>query len=227
MNKFNYMTFFDADVSIFNCNIRQSFLEYFLIETLPVESYARHSYDKFIKKNNRNILNGASERFLNREYYKNFSGMPAKLMSEIGCSWYYKSKLELNENFLNQKIMFEIEMHKRSHAQIVLLSNSFLPCLEPLMEELASDSIICTELETINGYYTGNIISDPLTADGKRKAIEKFLVKQNCIELQPHLNSKSILLEQTHDSFCDISYDYNDDITNYFFSERFKSLYRN
>ena len=205
MSKFNYSTFYDADDLIFNFKIKNSFLEYFLVETLPVENYARRAYEKFIKKYGQNLLNGASESFLNREYYKNFSGMPSKLMLEIGRSWYYKSKLEYKDNFFNQKSLFEIEMHKRNKAQIVILSSSFLPCLEPLMEELSSESVICTELEVINGYYTGNIIFDPIMVEGKTKAIQKFLVKQDpSISHSSNTLSKS---EQMDVHFCDISYE--------------------
>ncbi len=223
MSKFNYITFFDADETIFNFDIKNSFLEYFLIETLPVESYARRAFEKYMNKNNKNSLKGASGSFLNREYFKNFSGMPVKLLSEIGYSWYYKSKLEINENFFKQTSIFEIEMHKRNSAQIVVLSSSFLPCLEPLLDEFCINSLVCTNLEIINGYYTGNILSDPINVDGKTKAIENFLLTQR-VGLK---NSNSVNLEQLDAPFCDIAYDYTEDIANYFTSERMRNLYRN
>lgn len=202
MHKFSYSMFFDADNSIFNFKVKNSFLEYFLLETLPVESYARRAYEKFVKKYNRIILNGADESFLNREYFKNFSGMPEKLLLEIGYSWYYKSKLEQRENFFKQKTIFEIEMHKRNNAQIVLLSTSFLPCLEPLMEEISSSAIICPELEILNGYYTGNVIADPLAMLGKTNAIQNFLLKQDNGTAQ--VEGKSTRIEETDSYFCDI-----------------------
>jgi len=225
MSKFNYSVFFDVETSIFNFDFKNSFLEYFLIETLPVENYARRSFEKFVRKYNRNLLKGASDRFLNQEYYKNFSGMPSKLLLEIGHSWYYKSKLEYGDNFFNPKSIFEIEMHKRNQAQIVLLSSSFPPCLEPLMEEFSFKFIICTELEVINGYYTGNILLDPVTIEGKSESIKNFLLKQDNKNLI--LEEKNSLLDIVNTQFCDISYDYKNDIMNYFLTERFKSLYRN
>ncbi|MES2613823.1 MAG: haloacid dehalogenase-like hydrolase [Bdellovibrionota bacterium] len=225
MSKFNYNMFFDANDSLFNFEVKYSFLEYFLLETLPVESYARRAYDKYIDKMNKNILNGASPCYLSKEYFKNFSGMPVKLMFEIANSWYYKSKLDYKEDFFNQKVLFEIKMHKRSNAQIVILSSLFSPCLEVLKEEIFLDAMICSELEVINGYYTGNIICDPLVTEGKSEAIKNFLLKQdsNIIDQKDDFSTSN----EVNNYFCDISYDYSDDIINYFSSERFKSLYRN
>lgn len=207
MTQFNYTTFFDADDSLFNFPVKFSFLEYFLLETLPMESYARRAFEKYMRRNNRNSLKGASAIFLNQEYFKNFSGMPTKLLSEIGYSWYYKCKLELNHNFLNQKSLFEVAMHKRNQAKIVLVSRMFMPCLEPLIEELASNELICAQLEVVNGYYTGNILSDPITVDGKNIAIKNFLSHQE--SSPPHNRIRNpINVEENEVHFCDISYDY-------------------
>jgi hypothetical protein len=129
MSSYHYCAFYDVDETVFNFKIKESFLEFFLIETLPLESYARRLFNKFLKRDYARRLNGTSELELNKEYFKNFSGMPDKLMQEIGHSWYYKTKLERQEAFFNQKTIYEIEMHKRNGAQIVLLSTSFLSCL--------------------------------------------------------------------------------------------------
>lgn len=225
MSKFNYIVFFDAENSIFNFKVKYSFLEYFLLETLPQENYARRCYKKFVHKNSEYEKNGVSEFILNREYFKNFSGMPEKLMQEIGHSWYVKYKLELNDIFFNQKTIFEIGMHKKNNAQIVLLSKIFKPCLDPLIEELSAHVAICPELEIINGYYTGNLISDPINSEGKSRAIKDFLAKQKLAKNEIRFKSDNIESEQL--LFCDISYEYKEEINNFFSSTRFKNLYKN
>ena len=225
MNRFNYIVFLDADKSIFNVKVKYSFLEYFLLETLPAANYAHLAYEKFLKNMNRNILRGVPPSIINRNYYKNFSGMPNKLMYEIGYSWYYKSKLELKENFLNQNVLYEIAMHKKNNAQIVLLSCSFLPCLEPLLDELECSSVICTDLEIINGYYSGNIIYDPIFSEGKTKAIKNFMTKQN--ENKEEKINNFVRQNEIESSFCDIAFDYKEDILNFYNSDKFRSLYRN
>jgi hypothetical protein len=222
MNKFDYTVFIDADASIFNVKVKDSFLQYFLLETIPSETYATQVFEKYLKNTNQNLLNGVKSSLLNKNYFKNFCGMPSKLLIEIGVSWFNKSKLQLKENFLNQDTLFTIDMHKRSHAQIVLLSCSFFPCINPLLEYLDCNDIICTELEIINGYYTGNIIYDPICYEGKEKALKNYL--NNLCYYEDKILSE---LHNFESLFCDISSDYSEDIISNVINGKSKFLNRN
>jgi hypothetical protein len=212
--------FYDVEDSIFAFDIKYSFLEYFFLETLPEENYAINQFQKFIQREDAKF--GSNGVLFNRAYFKNFSGMPTKLMYEIARSWYYKNKLEKKDKFFNLQTIYEIEMHKRNDAQIILLSSFFFPCIEPFMEEFSLNNLICADLEIMNGYYTGNILINPIIEQGKEEAINKFL--NNILLLKNQTNNQNT---DKDNIYCDISYDYKEEIINLNNKNKNKNLYRN
>ena len=79
------------------------------------------------------------------------------------------SEQELNEmvkelfsdslaNAIPDAIYREIEMHRKLGARLVILSASMTPVCNAFAQHLGMDDVICTELETVNGLYTGKTL---------------------------------------------------------------------
>jgi len=56
---------------------------------------------------------------------------------------------------IRPEIVEKIKLHKKSGAQIVILSSSVYPICKAIADHLGIDDIICTRLETSNGIFTG------------------------------------------------------------------------
>ncbi len=172
-----YTVFFDIENHIFNIDHKNNFLEYFLIETIPARKYAKDCYKRYLRKSGEKLLLGVSKASLNKYYFKNFSGMSENLLSEIANSWFDSVYKDMKEDLFFHKSIFDIDMHKRNGGKVVLLSTSFLSQVKPLLKELGIDEVVCSQLEVLKGYYTGNIISDPLSELGKVKVMKNYLEK--------------------------------------------------
>jgi len=56
---------------------------------------------------------------------------------------------------LYSEVNEEIRFHKQLGAKVVILSSAILPVCKIIADHLMMDDIICTELETESGFYTG------------------------------------------------------------------------
>jgi putative phosphoserine phosphatase / 1-acylglycerol-3-phosphate O-acyltransferase len=68
---------------------------------------------------------------------------------------------------IRPEILSELNFHKEHDARIVILSSSILPLCHKVSEYLGMDDVICSNLEVINGVYTGRI-SGPLCFGEKK-----------------------------------------------------------
>lgn len=80
---------------------------------------------------------------------------------------------------LKQKLISQtvdiLKKHKSQGDKIILLSNSVKPLVEIVGKDLGIDEVIATELEEIEGRYTGKIKSDIIYGEYKAEVIkEKF-----------------------------------------------------
>lgn len=67
-----------------------------------------------------------------------------------------------------------VEAHRSAGHTIVLASSATLPQVESAAEDLGIANIICTELETEDGEYTGKLASPVRWGPEKAKAVEEF-----------------------------------------------------
>jgi HAD superfamily hydrolase (TIGR01490 family) len=67
--------------------------------------------------------------------------------------------VEIFENCLllsiRPEVRQKIEFHKKDGGRVVLLSSAIMPVCKQVADHLEMDDIICSELETENGVYTG------------------------------------------------------------------------
>lgn len=64
--------------------------------------------------------------------------------------------------------------HKAMGHTVAVVSSATKHQIAPAARELGIDHIMCTELEMVDGVFTGNVISPTCFGEGKRIAAEKF-----------------------------------------------------
>ncbi len=102
-----------------------------------------------------------------RKYvYKGFSHFAADEADRIMAEFY---KEELRHR-LRPKAIETINMHKSEGAKVVIVSASFYPIIKEAAADIGADHFMCTEMESENGYYTGNVCGEP--PEGKQKLIQ-------------------------------------------------------
>ena len=67
--------------------------------------------------------------------------------------------------------------HKSMGHTIAVVSSATKHQIAPAAKELGIEHIMCTELEMVDGVFTGNVISPTCFGEGKRIAAEKFCVE--------------------------------------------------
>lgn len=56
---------------------------------------------------------------------------------------------------IHAEVHSEINFHKRNGARVIILSSAILPICQKVAEYLGMDDVICSNLEELNGVYTG------------------------------------------------------------------------
>lgn len=76
---------------------------------------------------------------------------------------------------LRPEVVRAVDKHKSQGHRIILISGSFTPVLERLVQRLEFESAIATPLAEKNGYYTGQIIPPINVGQGKLERLNQFL----------------------------------------------------
>ena len=66
-------------------------------------------------------------------------------------------------------------------ARVVLLSGSNRILVTPIARHFGINEIVCTEMEVINGCYTGQIIGDLCIREGKLKKAQNYCMKNSIL----------------------------------------------
>jgi HAD superfamily hydrolase (TIGR01490 family) len=176
MPKEPYYVFFDVDGTLIHIKSMLSFLKYFykrhfnFLGTLRYFLYHQVTmFHEFV---------GTSREYLNRRYYQQYRGFSTEFVHNLGREWFQYEQSQTNPLFLSV-VVDELINHQKLGATIVFVSGAFLPCLESLAKQLRVNHILSTQLEIINGKYTGKILPPQTIGSGKAEAIRTFLKEQN------------------------------------------------
>lgn len=97
-------------------------------------------------------------------------GIKAHDFSRVGDRLFHKH--------LQNKVYAEaqelVDTHRRLGHKLVIVSSATRYQVEPVAETLGIDELLCTELEVIDGEFTGVIKGYPCWAEGKRLAAENW-----------------------------------------------------
>ena len=116
------------------------------------------------------ILDRISRPQFNRVFYRNYRGMDATAVKGLATDMF--------GSYLRQKIFPEaisqIEEHKERGDQVVLITGSLDFIVQPIAAYFGADSVIAPELKEQDGYFIGELTTEPLIGEQKTIAMKKF-----------------------------------------------------
>ncbi|MGQ0464588.1 MAG: HAD family hydrolase [Sporichthyaceae bacterium] len=115
---------------------------------------------------------GVDRDELNRAYYRLWAGWDWDELVAAGRDWYaaVRAGARIGPPFVASTRQ-ALADHRESGHLIALLSGSFLPCVQPLADDLAADVVYCTHPELDHdGRITGQV-RQPMIGRTKRVAV--------------------------------------------------------
>ncbi len=161
--------FFDVDDTLIAVKSMLSFQTFWYHQT--GDEQGREAYEQDLREH---LHPGASWEFLNRLYYRHFSGRRPRDVAEMGRAWFHKVRNGA-EPFYHSRPLAELRAHQQAGREVVFVSGSFPALLDPIAEELEVRYVLSTRLEVRDGLYTGDIVPPQTIGSGKVNALEEFL----------------------------------------------------
>jgi len=93
-------------------------------------------------------------------------------------------KLEKAEQLINA--------HREAGDRLLVITSTHRFIVEPICQSLGIDEIIATDLEEINGQYTGKVSGTPTFKEGKVIRFNQWLKEQGETNFQSYFYSDSI-----------------------------------
>lgn len=109
-----------------------------------------------------------------------------KFACRITKGWLVADLTRFIENFFNQRLVQMLypelitilNKYQEEHHVTVLITNAVRPLAEVIGCRLDFDFVIATELEIVDGIYTGLVSGDVIYGTAKAKAVRKFVQNQ-------------------------------------------------
>lgn len=159
------VAFFDVDETLVSVRTLESFLLYYraLVPSMISQDELRELAAKVVQLDRTEF---------NRLYFGIWAGQPAEQVREAGRRWY--AEASAHEGFYRPNVLQRLREHQDAGDHVVLVSGSFAAPLEPLAADLAVERLYCTELEVLDGRFTG-AISQAMIGDDKSRVVEGYL----------------------------------------------------
>ena len=105
---------------------------------------------------------------------RNLAGMPEKKLIKLGD----KVARERLSAEVFPEVRAMIRVHQQQGHTVAIVSSATRYQIEPLAEKLGIDHVICTELEVVDGKFTGELSGKACYGDRKLDAVEGFAKSQ-------------------------------------------------
>jgi HAD superfamily hydrolase (TIGR01490 family) len=159
------VAFFDVDETLVSVRTLESFLLYYL-KRVPLMVSLQH-----LGELRQQVLHLSRAEF-NRRYFRIWAGQREADVLTAGRDWFAQASEQ--PGFYRPNVLERLRKHQDAGAHVVLVSGSFGPPLQPIGAALRVESIYCTELEVVDGVYTGEI-SAAMIDDDKSHAVDAYL----------------------------------------------------
>ncbi|WP_018544620.1 HAD family hydrolase [Streptomyces sp. LaPpAH-108] len=163
--------FFDVDETLIGVKSMFDFLRFWLLRNGGDES----DYERAMAAFRGMWSEGVPRPEVNRAYYRRFAGTSWTDLLSAGQDWY--------DNYRHRPDAFvlasvdALRRHAGAGDTTVLVSGSFLGCLDPLARELRADIVLCSEpLLDAEGRVTGEV-RRPMIGDAKADAVLETLAR--------------------------------------------------
>lgn len=168
-----YSVFLDVDETLIDCKTLLATFRYHLnVEKGPMAGET--FFTEVMTALSAAQAAGLNDRArLNQLYYRHFAGIDVASLSASCETWFNTHGIPL----LKRRVCDEIVRHQRRNAHIVLVSGSYRACLAPLSRYVKADAVLCTELVSSQGRYTGEISGSPTIGEGKARRIADYIAR--------------------------------------------------
>lgn len=159
--------FFDVDETLITIKSMFDFFDFWCRENND------HEKLKIYMTQFRNeVKKGTPREQLNREYYRQFSGVSYKKLEEAGEKWF---RIKLCSGVFIDSAVTALKKHQTDNMFTVFISGSMRPVLSPIAKYLGVSDILCAPLEiTGTGMLTGEIGTPQTIGGGKKEVLIQF-----------------------------------------------------
>jgi HAD superfamily hydrolase (TIGR01490 family) len=171
--KFQHAAFFDVDGTIISTKSLVSFVQY--LQQQDIQEIHQPTLGIFIQRIKQQLISNVARDALNREYFSIYKGMSEDFINRLAQCWF--AAMEASDNFYVSHTIAQLKELQARGYKIVLVTGSFQPLLNGLMERWGVDESLCTLPEIINGVYTGELIGNPCIGEQKRKSVIQYALK--------------------------------------------------
>jgi HAD superfamily hydrolase (TIGR01490 family) len=168
----DHFVFCDVDETLISFESIVDFFPYYFDG--PPGSRLRDAHDKCLAPLLKMVRQGAPRETLNRTYYGAYAGETVVEVHASGKRWH--DEREAREGFYVPAIREALAAHRRAGADIVLVSGSFAPLLDPIAAAVQARAVLATRLFVREGRYTGEI-DVPMIGHHKADAVRAVLAE--------------------------------------------------
>lgn len=165
--------FFDVDGTVINYTSMLSFLRFVereeAVRPTPRRLWARLQL--------RLLRKWASREYLNRCYYRLYTGRSVAAVTEFGRRWFATRGSRPLERF-NEAVVKRLRWHQDQGHEVVFVSGGFEACLRPIAEFLDVRHLLCCQMAERRGVFSGELAQPATIGSGKALAIRSFLGQQ-------------------------------------------------
>ena len=163
--------FFDVDDTLISAKSMFSFQDYWY-DRPGLQDEARLFNDHMARLRGE----GASREELNRAYYTHFTGRRPEEVETVAAAW-FRDLQDRTPDLLHRPVVERLEQHQKDGISAVFVSGSFPALLAPCAALLGVEYMLCTQMESSGGQFTGRILPPQTIGTGKATAITAFLEK--------------------------------------------------
>ncbi|MEV0113406.1 HAD-IB family hydrolase [Streptomyces sp. NPDC050844] len=133
---------------------------------------------------------------LNRRYYRRYAGVPLADLEAAGRRWY--ETYRRGDAAFVRAAVDAVAGHRAAGHEVILVSGSMMPLLEPLAQELGAAGVLCTELVVrSDGALTGEV-HRPMIGESKAEAAvrtmrERGVDPSDCFAYGDHESDLALL----------------------------------
>lgn len=163
------IAFFDVDETVVTVKSMIHFFHYY-VATLDCSGDERRRLADDLAVA---LAPGVPRAVANRRFYRFFAGRSAAEVAARGRAWFAENHAA--GGLFHEHTLRELRRHRERGALVALVSGSFRPCLDPIAEHLGAQVTLCTELEIVDGRYSGEVVRPmigPAKADAARTLID-------------------------------------------------------
>ncbi|MDE8603479.1 HAD family hydrolase [Marinomonas sp. RSW2] len=169
----NYIVFSDVDETIIKFKSMLKFMDFFLFESdYTVHEDAQPKKEEYLEIKRLVKDPNQKREVLNKRFYEMFEGIKQTDLQKSAKAWLERI-LEQGNLFVEGTVK-EHKAHKENGAELVLVSGSFKDILAPIVEYTNADYLLCSDLEVVDGKYTGNLLQQVI-GEGKWQVISQHI----------------------------------------------------